>query len=182
MFKKSRLIIWAIIAVLILLLFLAMLFADEVQWNEVIAYGLLLSAIGGFYELGRWLKTCQGAYRFAFGFGFTSVLFLGWVSGAIGIIGSENNPANLMYGAVFVAWIIGSLISRFRSRGMAWTFLVMAFIQMSVPIFALFVWPAQASWGEAGVIGVLVFNSIFVGLFVSTALLFRRASARLRAK
>ncbi len=74
-------------------------------------------------------------------------MLLGWVSGAVGIIGSENNPANLMYWSVFVVRSIGTVISKMRSNGMKWTLYITAFIQMSIPIFALFIRPAKTSWG-----------------------------------
>jgi len=41
-------------------------------------------------------KTYTKTYRIAFGVGFAGVLLLGWVSGAVGIIGSENNSVNLI--------------------------------------------------------------------------------------
>jgi hypothetical protein len=130
---------------------------------------------GGFYELWRWLKTRTRAYRAAFGVGLAGILFLGWVSGAVGIIGSENNPANLMYWTVPATLLIGSLISRFKPRGMARTLFATAFVQLFIPVFALLVWPAKASWGEAGVIGVFIINAIFAILFMLSAILFRRA-------
>jgi hypothetical protein len=60
---------------------------------------------------------------------------------------------------------------------MARTLFAAALVQLLVPVVALFIWPAQASWGEAGVTGVFIFNSIFAALFVVSALLFRRAGA-----
>jgi hypothetical protein len=173
--NTSRFIVWAIVVALILLIPLVMQFTDEVQWNEAIAYGVVLLAAGGAYELWQWLSTRTSAYRLAFGVGLAGVLFLGWVNGAVGIIGSENNRANLMYGAVLAVGLIGSLISRFKPRGMAATLFAAAVVQMSVPLIALLVWPARASWGDAGVIGVLGFNLIFAVLFVGSAVLFRRA-------
>ncbi len=169
--------VWAGVVVLILLIPLAMQFTNEVQWNEAVAYSVILLAAGGFYELWQWLKTRPRAYRIAFRVGLTGILLLGWVSGAVGIIGSEDTPANLMYWAVPAVLLIGSLISRFKPRGMARTLFIAALVQISVPVVALFIWPAQASWGEAGVLGVFVLNSIFALLFVGSALLFRQASA-----
>jgi hypothetical protein len=175
----KRLIVWAVVVALILMIPLAMQFTNEVQWNEAVAYSVILLAVGGFYELWQWLKTRTRAYRIAFGVGLAGALLLGWVNGAVGIIGSEDNPANLMYGAVFAVGLIGSLISRFKPRGMARTLFAAALVQMLVPVVALFIWPAQASWGEAGVIAVFVFNSIFAVLFfVVSALLFRRAARK----
>jgi len=167
----KRFIVWAIVVLFILLIPLAMQFTNEVQWNEAIAYGVILLAIGGIYELWQWLKKRNITYRSAFIVGFMAAFFIGWVNGAVGIIGSEDNPANLLYGAVFIV----GLISRFKPLGMARTLFVAALVQLLIPVFALFIWPAQTSWGEAGVIGVFVFNSIFAILFIVSAMLFRCA-------
>ncbi|MFA6393561.1 MAG: hypothetical protein WCW25_01680 [Patescibacteria group bacterium] len=174
----KRRIVWAIVVAFILMLPLAMRFTNEVQWGEAVAYGVMLLVAGGFFELWQWLKTRARAYRIAFGVGLAGAFFLGWVSGAVGIIGSENNPANLMYWAVPAVLLIGSLISRFKPGGMARALFAAAVVQALVPAVALFIWPAEASWGEAGVIGVFVINSIFAALFAVSALFFRRANAR----
>ncbi|MDO8492478.1 MAG: hypothetical protein Q7S34_02460 [bacterium] len=174
----KRMIVWIITLALILLIPLAMQFqpfTDEVQWGEAVAYGIILLVLGGTYELWQWLKTRSGAYRFAFGVGLAGVFLLGWVSGAVGIIGSENQPVNLMYWAVPAVLLIGSLISRFKPSGMARALFAAAFVQMLIPVVALIISP-EVSWGNAGVIGVFVFNSIFAVLFVVSALLFRRVS------
>jgi hypothetical protein len=174
--NTRRLIVWTIVVALILMIPVAMQFTKEVQWNEAVAYSVILLAAGGAYELWQWLKTCSRVYRLAFGVGLAGALLLGWVNGAVGIIGSEDNPANWMYGAVWAVGLIGSLMARFRPRGMAHMLFVAAAVQMLVPVFALFIWPAQASWSDAGVIGVFVFNSLFALLFAVSGLLFRRAS------
>jgi len=173
---SKRTLIWTIIAILILMIPLAMQFTGEVDWNESIAYSIILLIIGGAYEMVIALKKRNKAYRRAFYTGLAGALLLGWANGAVGIIGSENNPANLMYGAVFAVGLIGALISRFRPRGMARTLFAVALVQVLIPVFALLVWPAKASWGDAGVIGVFVINFIFASIFVVSALLFRRAS------
>jgi len=161
--------------ILLLFLLLTTRLTDEVSWTEALAYWIILLAMGGVYGLWRWLKTREAPYRLAFGIGLAGIFLLGWVSGAVGIIGSENNPANLMYWAVFAFALIGSFMARFKPRGMAYTLFTMTIIQILIPLFALFVWPAQASWGEAGVYAVFVFNSIFAMFFLVSALLFRRA-------
>jgi hypothetical protein len=169
--NTRRLIVWAVVVALILMIPVAMKFTNEVQWNEAVAYSVILLAAGGAYELWQWLKTRTSAYRRAFGFGLAGAFLLGWVNGAVGIIGSDDNPVNLMYGAVFAVGLIGSLISRFKPRGMAHTLFVAAIVQMLVPVIALIVWPPQAtSWGDA-----FVLSAFFAMFFVVSALLFRRA-------
>ncbi|OGG76842.1 hypothetical protein A3B35_01980 [Candidatus Kaiserbacteria bacterium RIFCSPLOWO2_01_FULL_54_24] len=135
----------------------------------------ILLIAGGFYELWLRLQTRERAYRIAFGAGLAGLLLLGWVSGAVGIIGSENQSVNLMYWAVPAVLLIGSLISRFQPRGMARTLFAATLVQVLIPIVALTISP-EVSWGNAGVIGVFVFNSIFALLFVGSGLLFRRVA------
>lgn len=126
------------------------------------------------YKLWQWFKARERAYRLAFGVGLLGLLLLGWVSGAVGIIGSENNSVNLMYWAVPAVMLIGSLVARFKSRGMVYALLATALVQFLIPVVALIISP-EVSWGNAGVIGVFVFNTIFAALFVLSAWLFRRA-------
>ena len=153
-----------------------MQFTKEVQRNETTAYIIIVFTIGGIYELWQWLKSHNKWYRIAFGIGIFGILLIGWANGAIWIIGNENNPANRMYIAVFLVWLIGSIISRFKSNWMARTLFTTAIIQMTIPVFALCIWPAKASWGEAWIIGVFIFNAIFAIIFVLSAVLFQRSS------
>lgn len=175
----TRRIVWVVVGILILIVLWVMQFTDfgqvEVQWDEAIAYSIILLAVGGAYELWQWLKTRIKTYRIAFSVGLAGMFLLGWASGAVGVIGSENQPVNLMYWAVPAVGLIGSLLSRFKSRGMAHTLFATAVVQMLVPVIALIISP-EVSWGNAGVIGVFVFNSIFAVLFVGSALLFRGAA------
>lgn len=124
----------------------------------------------------QYLKKKSNTYRYAFIIGLLGAFFVVWTNGAVGIIGNEDNPANLMYGAIFIIGLIGSLISRFKPRGMSYTLFAVALVQILIPFIALFVWPAQASWGDAGVIGVFIINAVFASLFIVSGLLFRRAS------
>lgn len=173
--NTKRIIIWSFISVIIVAIRWIILLTDQSQWSEALGYSMILGIIGITYELWMWLKTQTKIYCLALLIGLGWMLFLGLANGAVGIIGSENNPANLMYWAVFAVRIIGSLISHLRSRGMRITLFMTAFVQLSIPVFAFFVWPAQASWGNAGVMWVFVINLIFALLFVVSALLFGRA-------
>ena len=68
------------------------------------------------YQLWQWVMRRDMMYRIAFGIGLMGLLLLGRVSGAVGIIGSENNAVNLMYRAVPTVGIIGSFLSHFKPR------------------------------------------------------------------
>jgi len=174
---KKRLLIWSIaIAILLLIPFVAMQFTQKVQWSfgDFVILGAILIAIGLAYELIV-RKSEKTKYRIAFGTGLAGAFLLFLVNGAVGIIGNEDQPANLLYGLVLLVGIIGSFMSQFKAKGMARTLFVMATVQFLVPVVALTIWPANASWGAAGVLGVFVFNAIFVLVFIVSALLFRQA-------
>jgi len=176
--NKIRFIIWITVTLSIFLVFLSILIPNEVQWKELVAYIIILSAIGGIYEVWQWLKKKSSYYRYAFIIGFLGAFFIGWANGAVGIIGNEDNPANLMYVAIFIVGLIGSLISRFKPHGMSITLFAVALVQLAIPFIALFIWPAKASWGGAGVIGVFIINAIFALLFIASGILFRHASLK----
>ena len=162
--------------IILLLPFIAMQFTDEVVWDlaDFVAAGVLLFGTGLAYELMA-RKGGTVAYRAAVGIALATVFLLVWVNGAVGIIGSENNDANLMYFGVLAVGIIGAIIARLQPLGMARALFVTALAQALVPVIALTIWQ-PTSWGAAGVFGVFVLNAFFVMLLVGSALLFKRAA------
>jgi hypothetical protein len=153
-----------------------MQFTSDVNWTETIAYGVILSAAAGTYELALALSARSRAYRLAVGLALGTALLLGWVNGAVGIIGNEGQSANRLYSGVIAIGVIGAALARFRPRGVARALLVVAVAQALVPVIAPIIWP-QVSWGAAGMSGVFALNAFFVVLFVGSSFLFRRAAA-----
>jgi len=155
----------------------AMLFTDEVNWSlfDFIVMGILLFGTGLTYVLISRISDSI-AYRTAVGVAVVAGLLLIWVNLAVGIIGSEDNPANQLYAGVLAVGIIGAGIARLRPRGMARTLFATALAQMLVPVIALIIWRPSLE-EPPGIVGVLILNAFFAALFVVSALLFRRASA-----
>src|SRR5687767_8623133 len=87
----------------------------------------------------------------------------------VGFIGSEDNPANRMYLGVLATLLIGSLIARFRARGMSYALFATALAHAIVAVIAL------VAVEHDSVLRVFVFNMVFVALWVGSALLFRYA-------
>jgi hypothetical protein len=102
-----------------------------------------------------------------------------WMNLAVGLIGSEENPANLLYLAVLIAGFGGAAIARFRPGGMAKAMLLTALVQVLVPVVALLAFRPAVEGPEeaAGIAGIIFLNTFFVLLFLASALLFRRAGA-----
>ncbi len=160
-------------AFILLLPLLAMQFTDEVVWDlaDFVVAGALLVGTGFMYELVA-RKGGSIAYRAAVGIALATALLLVWINLAVGIIGNEDNPANLMYIGVLAVGFIGAVIARLEQRGMARALFATALAQALVPVIALIIWkPSVAS----DVVGVFGLNAFFAMLFVASALLFRRA-------
>jgi hypothetical protein len=97
------------IGIILLLPLIAMQFTDEVNWDltDFVVAGVLLFGTGLTYKLAA-IKVGNIVYRSAVGFAFTAAFILIWVNGAVGIIGSENNDANLMYGGVIGVFVLNA--------------------------------------------------------------------------
>jgi hypothetical protein len=176
----KRLIRWAIAIVLILLIPLVLTIRDGgvegVGWNwtlfDFIFMGTLMFGAALVYELVS-RKMTNGTYRAAVGVAVVTGLVLIWINGAVGIIGSENNPVNLMYFGVLIVGLIGAIITRLQPRGMSRTLFAVALAQFLVPVIAFIFWKPDFA---PGAVQVFSLNMFFVVLFTGSALLFRRAS------
>jgi hypothetical protein len=170
-----RIVPWVIAALIFLLPLVAMQFTDEMAWDETdfIVLGAMLFGACGVYELAARM-TGNIAYRAAVGVAVVAAFILIWMNLAVGIIGSEDNPANLMYGGVLAIGIIGGLIVRFRPRGMARVLAATAFAQAFVGVVALVagLGSTGANWPRV----IIVLTGFFAALWLVSAWLFRRAA------
>ena len=167
----------AVITLLLLMIpLVAMQFTAEVDWNvmDFIVGAVLLFGTGaGFVLLTRAKE--NRLYRMAVGLALAAALLLVWVNLAVGIIGSASNGANLLYAGVLAIGIIGAIVVRLRSRGMATVLFVTALAQSLVVVIALMVDMNQDP--GLSVVNFLLANLIFIAIWVSSGLLFRRAGA-----
>ncbi len=132
--------------------------------------GVLIFGTGLAYSLAA-SKRGDIAYRAAAGVALAAAFMLVWAVVAVGVIGSESNPANLMYFGVLAVGIAGAFIVRFEPRGMARAMAATAVVQGLVAVIALV-------YGVSGAGEILAPNSFFAALFAGSALLFRRADPR----
>jgi hypothetical protein len=165
--SRFRVAVWGTAALLLLLPLLAMRFTDEVDWDlaDFAIFGAMLAGACGTYELAARM-TGNNAYRAAVGVALAAAFILIWMNLAVGIIGNEDNPANLMYGGVLAVGIIGAVIARFRPHGMARALVATALAQASVAVIALI----------AGSGNTLILTGVFVALWLTSARLFRKAA------
>jgi hypothetical protein len=129
---------WSIAAGLLLMPMLAMQFTDEVRWTagDFLFAAVLIGGTGLLLELAVW-RSGDRAYRVGTALGLAAAFLLVWINGAVGIIGSEDNPLNLLYGGVLVLALLGALVGRFRAASMAWAMVAAAVAQAGVSVVAL---------------------------------------------
>jgi hypothetical protein len=161
-------------AFILMLPLLAMQFTDEVVWNLVdfVVAGVLLFSAGLTYQLLA-RRTRNPAYRAGVGVAVIAALALVWMNLAVGLIGSEDNPANLMYVGVLAVGMIGAFVARFQPRGMARALFAAALAQALVAVIAL-IGGLGSPW--SGALEILALNAFFIALFAGSAWLFRRAA------
>jgi hypothetical protein len=178
MHKKNIIRILLATIVILLVPFVAMQFTNEPSWTwfDFLLAGALLFGTGLAYEL---IASRAGniAHKVAVGLAVGAALLLIWVNLAVGIIGSEDNPANVMYLGVLAVEFIGAMIGGFKPRGMARAMFATALAQALVAVVTLV---AGFTTGTA-LTKTLFVNTFFIVLWVGAGVLFRRADETARA-
>ena len=170
-----RIVGWGTAVVLLGAPFVAMqLHAEGVDWSpaDFIVAGAIFGIIGGLLELAVW-KIKSGWYRAAVAVGLLGYLFVVWTNLAVGIVGSENNPANQLFFVALSVGIAGACVARFRAKGMAYAmFATAASLLIAFAIASL--GPTDEPFVHHGV--EFAGTSIFAALLLGSAWLFRRAA------
>ena len=172
---RWRLAGWSAALVLLLVPLVAMQFTAEVNWSLAdfgVAAAMLIGA-GLLLELVVRMKPGR-SYRWGAVVAVASAFLMMWLTGAVGIIGSENHAANLLYPAMLLVMAVLALVTRFRAHGMAVAMLAGALMQGGIALAA-----AIAGWGE--LLHAMVLNGCFIALWLCAAGLFRRAADQPRA-
>jgi hypothetical protein len=161
--KIWRFIMWGTILTLLILPALAMQVTAEVNWtaSDFVFAAVLLGSVGLGVEAtvrarGDW--SYRGAMFIAIALAFVTV----WANGAVGIIGSEDNPLNLLY---FIPLLIGGLAAVrvwFRPRAMCWIMAAVAVAQFAIAAIAAangyWVWIAAAVIGGGWSLSSILFD------------------------
>lgn len=165
---------WGGAAALLALPFVAMQFTRDVTWTlgDFVVFGIMLLMVGVPLELAARMSR-DWSYRGAAALALLGTFLTIWANLAVGIVGSEDNPANLLFFAALLVGIVGAVIARFRARGMS-----LAMIATATALGVAFVVavsgptdePNVAHWRE------LVGTSVFAALFLGSAALFRKSS------
>ena len=171
--SRGRIVAWGFATLILLLPLVAMQFTDEVAWDpaDFAVATVLIVGVGIAFELTVRF-TGNTAYRTAVGVALAATFILIWLNLAVGIIGSEDNPANLMYGGVLAVGTIGAVVARLQPGGMAHALIATAFAQALVAAIALI---ARMQSPVSPATEILLLNGFFAALWLLSAWLFRIA-------
>jgi hypothetical protein len=158
---------WGLAASLLLLPAVAMRFTPEVNWTafDFVFAAALIGGVGVAFEVAVRM-TRSVPYRSGVAVALAAAFLLVWVNGAVGMIGSEDNPFNLLFLGVIALALAGAIAARFRAAGTA-----RAMIAAAV---------AQGAIGVAGMAADLrggVLSAALAGLGLLSAALFRKAAS-----
>jgi len=170
-----RIIGWGTAVALLIAPFVAMqLHAEGVDWSggDFAFAGAIFGVAGGLLELAVW-KMRSGLYRAGVAVALLGYLLVVWTNLAVGIVGSEHNPANQLFFAALLIGAAGACIARFRAKGVAYAMLAAA-----ASLLVAFAIASTGSIDEPlAKHGVeLAGTSIFAALLLGSAWLFRRAA------
>lgn len=165
-----RLVGWGLAAFLLLLPLVA-----GAPWtaSDYVFAAVIFGIVGGLLELAV-RRSRNPWYRLG---ALTAVLasfLLVWINAAVGVIGSEDNPANLMFLGVIAIALAGAIAARFRAEGMARAMAVAAIAEalVAVPVVAMKLGATE----PPGLTGVLILIGGFTAIWAVSAALFRKAA------
>jgi hypothetical protein len=171
-----RILGWSTVVFLLLLPLVAMRFTDEVNWTPfdfAFAAGML-----GTLGLGLELvfRSRSNAFRLGAAVALGAAFLIVWSTGAVGVIGSEANPANLLYAAVLAVALLGALVARLRAAGMAWAMAAAGLATVAVLPAAAVIWPMTSA--EVWSVDALGATAMFTAMWLVAAGLFHTAAKR----
>lgn len=163
--RRANVVVWAGAILLWLAPMIAMQFSDEVDWTafDFVLWAIMLGFVAGGFEIATRLSG-SWAYRLGAGVALGMTFLTVWANLAVGIIGNENNPLNLMFFGVLLTGIVASVCVLFRPGGMVYAMGITAIAQIVVAVVA----QAQGH-------NIWPFTIVAASLWAGSALLFRKA-------
>ncbi len=173
--KKGMIFVIAGTGLILLIPLIGNQLSTEVNWSPMDFLFAAIMLMGTGFSYLFLANRFQGlSYRMGAGVAVLTGLSLIWSNLAVGLLGSEDNPANLMYFGVFAVGVIGAFIAHFRPRGMTLVMITMALAQGLVALIALMIGIQHLP--DQSMTMVVMVNGFFMVLFLLSAMLFKHAA------
>ena len=165
--RAMRWVVWGGAAVLLSLPLIAMQFTSEVDWTaaDFVVMGIMLTLVGLGFELAVRVARSH-AYVVGAGVAVAAAFLITWSNLAVGIIGNEDNPANLIFFGVLLLGLLGVVFSRLDPLRLARAMELTAVAQLIACVAALVLDGAH----------VFVITAVFFAMWLTSAQLFRAAA------
>jgi len=165
---------WGAAAALLILPFVAMQLTKEVDWTagDFLVFGLMLLAVGLPLELVA-RASSNWSYRGAAVLALLGAFLTVWANLAVGIVGSEHNPANQVFFAALLIGLVGTILVRGNANGMALVMVATA-AALGVAFVIAVSGPTDEPFVPHG--RELIGTGAFAALFLASAALFRKAA------
>lgn len=168
--RHLRWAVWAGAVALLSLPAIAMWFGvDGVAWTAVdfVVMGVMLGLVCTTFEVAVRVGRSHG-YVLGAGIAAAAAFLMTWSNLAVGIIGNEDNPANLVFFGVLAVALLGALWSRLAPQRMAQAMTATAIAQAMTCVAALVLDGAQ----------VFVITAMFMAMWLLAGHMFRVAARK----
>ncbi len=141
-------------------------------FDFVVAGGLLTATLMAGWVIFR--SGHSAAHRLAGGLAALGALVMVWANGAVGLVSTPDDSANLLLLGVLPIGLMIAVIERFRAEGLVRGFAVMAVLQLAagITIFAMG-WGADGAAWPFDLLGVTL---VYAGLWGVCAWLMTRST------
>ncbi|MBO6535095.1 MAG: hypothetical protein JJ966_02655 [Balneolaceae bacterium] len=162
-------------SLIVLIPLIAMQFTSEVVWtlsDFIIGWAILFSIGFAYQAIAR--KSQQVTFKIATGIATFTTLFIIWANLAVGIIGNEENPLNLLYFGVVLLAIFGSYIASLKAKAMFRVMMSVAALHAFVSVIGLSIFTEQNP--EYTIMNVIVINCVLTLLWIVSGLLYNKSA------
>lgn len=175
---KTTIRLLAITAGLLLIPIIASKFVEGWNWSfsDYVFAAVMFFGTGVLFEVGRFMSK-NIMYRAGFGLALLTGFMIIWGNLAVGFIGSEDNPINLLYLGVLMFAFLAAITTKFQAQGLSKVMFATAVAIALIPVVGLIIGTEFAEIPQAaGTVTVIFLNSMFAALFVGSGLLFKQAA------
>ncbi len=121
-------------------------------------------------------KSTSKFYKTGVGLAMFGCFAIIWWNLAVGFIGWEDNPINILFFLIVLIALGWGIVAKFNSKWSERAMYVTAAAQFVAPIIGLLMWQGATTFREGGAIEILTRNLFFVLIWIMAALCFRYAA------